>query len=79
MGVKPTKKNARRRRPRRNLNKKRIDVSVQALDYKSPDLLKKFLTERGKILPRRVTGMPSKLHRKLVREIKRARNVLLVK
>jgi len=79
MGVKPTKKNARRRRSRRNYNKKRIDISSEALDYKNPDMLKKFLTERGKILPRRITGMPSKLHRKLVREIKRARNVLLVK
>ncbi|MDR0533022.1 MAG: 30S ribosomal protein S18 [Verrucomicrobiales bacterium] len=79
MGVKPTKKNTRRRRSRRNHNKKRIDISSEALDYKNPDMLKKFLTERGKILPRRITGMPSKLHRKLVREIKRARNVLLVK
>jgi small subunit ribosomal protein S18 len=79
MGVKPTKKNTRRRRSRRNYNKKRIDISSEALDYKNPDMLKKFLTERGKILPRRITGMPSKLHRKLIREIKRARNVLLVK
>ena len=79
MGVKPTKKNVRRRRSRRNYNKKSIDISSEALDYKNPDMLKKFLTERGKILPRRITGMPSKLHRKLIREIKRARNVLLVK
>lgn len=79
MGLIPTKQKVRRRRPRRNLNKKRIDISVEALDYKNPDMLKKFLTERGKILPRRITGMPSKMHRKLIREIKRARNVLLVK
>jgi len=79
MGVKPTKKNVRRRRSSRSSNKKRIDVSTEAIDYKNPDMLKKFVTERGKILPRRITGMPAKLHRKLTREIKRARNLLLVK
>jgi ribosomal protein S18 len=37
------------------------------------------LTEKGRILPRRITGMTAKMHRKLTTEIKRARNVLLVK
>ncbi len=80
MGIKSTKgaKTKRRRSPRHSA-KKRIDVSNEAIDHRNPDLLKKFITERGKILPRRITGMPAKLHRKLTREIKRARNVLLVK
>lgn len=69
----------RRRRTLRSLPKRRIDVNAEAIDFKNTELLKKFLTEKGRILPRRITGMPSKLHRKLTREIKRARNVLLIK
>jgi len=72
-------KNKKRRSRPRSSPRRRIDVNVEALDYRNPELLKKFMTERGKILPRRVTGMPAKLHRKLTREIKRARNLLLVK
>jgi len=79
MGSKIVKGKVKRRRSGRVINKKRIDVSTEALDYRNPDLLKKFVTESGKILPRRITGMPSKLHRKLTQEIKRARNLLLVK
>jgi len=41
-------------------------------------LLRRFITEHGKIMPRRVTGTSSKMHRKLVREIKRARNIALM-
>ncbi len=52
---------------------------TEALDFKNVELLKKFLTEKGRILPRRITGMTAKMHRKLIQEIKRARNVLLVK
>jgi small subunit ribosomal protein S18 len=72
-------KNTRRRRRSSRASRRRIDVNVEALDYHNPDMLRKFMTERGKILPRRITGMPAKLHRKLTREIKRARNVLLLK
>lgn len=42
-------------------------------DYKNPDLLRRFVTERGKILPRRITGTCAKHQRALSREIKRAR------
>jgi small subunit ribosomal protein S18 len=69
----------RRRRLNRSFPKRRIDINVEALDFKNTDLLKKFLTEKGRILPRRVTGMPASLHRRLVTEIKRARQLLLVK
>ena len=54
-------------------------VAPEAVDYKNPDLLRKFVTESGKILPRRVTGMSAFLHRKITREIKRSRSVLLMK
>ena len=59
--------------------RRRIDISVEAIDYKNPDLLRRFITESGKILPRRMTGMPAHLHRKITRQIKRARAVLLMK
>ena len=59
--------------------RRRIDISLDAIDWKNPDILRKFITENGKILPRRVTGMPARLHRKLNQAIKRARNALLLK
>lgn len=49
------------------------------LDYKQPDLLKKFMTERGKILPRRVSGNCATHQRELATAIKRARAMLLVR
>ncbi len=69
----------RRRRPPKKVHKKRIDINKEALDFKNTETLKKFVTESGRILPRRVTGMPAKFHRQLTQEIKRARNLLLLK
>lgn len=59
--------------------RRRTDINIEAIDYKNPELLKKFITESGKILPRRITGMPAHLHRKITRQIKIARSVLLMK
>ena len=50
-----------------------------AIDYKQPDLLKKFMTERGRILPRRFSGNCAKHQRQLATAIKRARAMLLVR
>ena len=50
-----------------------------SVDYKQPDLLKKFMTERGKILPRRISGNCSMHQRQLSSAIKRARVMLLVR
>ncbi|MDB6075655.1 MAG: ribosomal protein [Verrucomicrobiaceae bacterium] len=52
-----------------------MDIPTTQLTYKNPDLLSKFTTETGKILPRRVTGVSAWIHRKITREIKRARAV----
>ena len=46
---------------------------IDYIDYKDVDLLKRFISERGKILPRRVTGTSAKNQRKLTVAIKRAR------
>mgnify|MGYP003403533912 CR=1 FL=1 len=48
------------------------------IDYKDVDLLRKFTTERGKMLPRRITGLTSKQQRDLTLAIKRARIVALL-
>ena len=58
--------------------RRRIDVALEAIDYKNPDILKRFITESGKILARRLTGMPAHFHRKITREIKKSRQVLLM-
>ena len=43
------------------------------IEYKDVELLKKFITERGKIIPRRMTGLTSKQQRDLTLAVKRAR------
>ena len=48
------------------------------IDYKDVDLLKKFITERGKILPRRLTGLTAKQQRDLTNAVKRERIVALL-
>ena len=50
----------------------------EKIDYKDVDLLRKFITERGKILPRRITGLTAKQQRDLTTAIKRARIVALL-
>ncbi len=45
------------------------------IDYKDPDTLRRFVTERGKILPRRITGSCAKHQRSLAVAIKRARSL----
>ena len=50
----------------------------KSIDYKEINKLKKFVTERGKILPRRISGNCSKHQRELTIAIKRARQVALL-
>nr|YP_010134238.1 ribosomal protein S18 [Navicula veneta]QWM93728.1 ribosomal protein S18 [Navicula veneta] len=49
-----------------------IDLN-QKIDYKNVDLLQLFVTEQGKILPRRATGVTVQQQRKIAKAIKRAR------
>jgi small subunit ribosomal protein S18 len=46
---------------------------IDTIDYKNADLLKRFLTDRGKILPRRITGVSAYYQTKLTKAVKRAR------
>jgi small subunit ribosomal protein S18 len=59
--------------------KPKIDFTFDALDYKNVTLLKQFVTDQGRILPRKYTGLPAHYQRQLNRSIKRARQMLLMK
>jgi small subunit ribosomal protein S18 len=50
----------------------------QKIDYKDIDLLTLFVTEQGKILPRRATGVTVQQQRKLAKAIKRATNIIII-
>ena len=51
---------------------------TEAIDYKDPIRLKRFITERGKIMPNRLTGNCAKHQRKIAVAVKRARYVALL-
>lgn len=51
---------------------------VVAIDYKDIDLLRRFVSERGKISPRRNTGTSPKMQRELAKAVKRARHIALL-
>ena len=59
--------------------KPKIDFTVDALDFKNTNLLRQFVTDQGRILPRKYTGLPAHYQRKLNCAIKRARQMLLMK
>ncbi|NPA92836.1 MAG: 30S ribosomal protein S18 [Chloroflexi bacterium] len=51
---------------------------VEKIDYKQVDVLRRYITEEGKIRPRRQTGTCAKHQRQLARAIKRARHLALL-
>ena len=67
----------RRFRPRKKVCNCCAD-KVEHIDYKDINKLKKYVTDRGKILPRRITGNCAKHQRELTRAIKRARQIALL-
>ena len=67
------------RKANRPMPRRRVDIALDAIDWKNPELLKRFVTENGKILPRRMTGVPAQFHRKINNAIKRARQALLMR
>ena len=70
-------KRERGRRPRRKVCSFCVD-KVEEIDYKDANKLKRYITERGKILPRRISGTCAKHQRQLTVAIKRARCVALL-
>ncbi|ADG83806.1 30S ribosomal protein S18 [Thermincola ferriacetica] len=70
-------KRERGRRPRKRVCSFCVD-KVEAIDYKDSAKLRKYITERGKILPRRISGNCAKHQRQLTTAIKRARHMALL-
>ncbi|WP_020399103.1 MULTISPECIES: 30S ribosomal protein S18 [Kordiimonas] len=52
--------------------------NAQVIDYKDVKLLQKYVSERGKIVPSRITAVSAKKQRELAKAIKRARNIALL-
>ncbi len=67
----------RSRKPRRKVCSFCVD-KVESIDYKDVAKLRRFITERGKILPRRISGNCAKHQRQVTVAIKRARNIALL-
>ncbi|MEN9360831.1 MAG: ribosomal protein [Verrucomicrobiota bacterium] len=55
------------------------EQKVNYIDYTDAEMLRKFTTEGGRILPRRITGVSKKYQAMLAEAVKRARNIALVK
>jgi small subunit ribosomal protein S18 len=70
-------KRERGRRPRRRVCSFCVD-KVESIDYKETHKLRKYVTERGKILPRRISGNCAKHQRQVTVAIKRARHIALL-
>lgn len=70
-----------RRRDKRDDYKRDPDLlkGVEEIDYKDAELLKKFMTDRGKILSRRLLGTNAQQQRQIKRAIRRARVVGLIR
>ena len=51
---------------------------IKYIDYKDVKMLQRYITEQGKIIPRRITGTKSKYQRELATAIKRARHMALM-
>lgn len=54
------------------------ELRIRIVDYKDEKLLSRFLTERGKILPRRLSGVTARHQRQLAVAIKRARHLAIL-
>ena len=67
----------RRRGARKRVYKYCAD-KVAIIDYKDPQTLKQFITDRGKIVPRRISGNCARHQRKVCLAIKQARNIALL-
>ncbi len=79
----PTRSTSRPARPQKKLFHRRkfcrfcTDSEIK-IDYKEPQILKDYTTERGKIMPRRITGNCSSHQREVTVAIKRARTIALM-
>ena len=73
---KKKRRNSSSRTPR---PRPKVDFTIDAIDYKNVTMLKQYVTENGRMLPRKYTGLPAHYQRRLSVAIKRARQMLLMK
>ena len=66
------------RMPRRFQRRRQGQFVPDYVDWKDIDYLKRFIPERGKILPRRISGISAKDQRRIAQAIKRARSMALI-
>lgn len=82
MEKRPFKKRDKDGKGKKKFFKKKVckfsPEEIQTIDYKDINRLRYFVTERGKIIPSRVSGADARSQRHLVREIKRARQIALL-
>lgn len=57
--------------------KRSLDPTI-VIDYKNPDVLKRFVSDRGKIIPRRISGATAKQQRMITSSVKKARYLGLI-
>ena len=69
---------AKKKRRRFLMRRKRTLDPGLIIDYKNPEVLKRFITDRGKIIPRRISGATALQQRKITLSIKRARYLSLI-
>jgi small subunit ribosomal protein S18 len=65
-------------RPRRYQRRRARQIIPDYLDWKDVDFLRQFVPERGKIMPRRISGISARDQRRLAKAIKRARSMALL-
>jgi len=66
------------RMPRRYQRRRQGTFVPDYVDWKDVDFLKRFIPERGKIMPRRISGINAKDQRRIAQAIKRARSMALI-
>ena len=66
------------RMPRRFQRRRQSQFVPDYIDWKDVDFLKRFIPERGKIMPRRISGITAKDQRRIAQAIKRARSMALI-
>jgi small subunit ribosomal protein S18 len=64
--------------PRRFQRRRPRNVLPEYIDWKDVDFLRNFIPERGKIMPRRISGISAKDQRRIAKAIKRARTMALL-
>ena len=70
--------NSRNSKIVRSKKQKRIPGRIKNIDYKDPKMLRRFVTERGKIVPSRISGTSARCQRQIAKAVKRARHLGLL-